>query len=308
MEQIKLGTTNLKVSKIGLGTLTMGGLQRDFNIEEIDKVVARCVERGINFCDTAELYGSYNVVNSFIKRSKDAIVASKSYAYDKTTARNAVEDCLRQIGREYVDIFLLHEQESQYTMKGHMEAVEEYSKMVDEGKIKYLGVSTHKIQCVKDIVKFPFVKVCHPLINHRGFGLFDGTKQDMEQAIERAMDNGIGIYAMKIFGGGHLLSERIKALEYFKMKPYSGVIGMSDTSEVDFNCDIIENGKTIFMPKIEKKKLQIHDWCELCEECVNHCPQKALRMEKGKIRINRKKCVLCGYCGGYCKSLCIKIY
>ncbi len=308
MEYIKFGNTGIKVSKIGLGTLTMGGLQKNSTQKEIDLVTARCVERGINFCDTAQLYSSYNVAKSMIERNKDTVVISKSYAWDKKTAREAVEEALKALDRDYIDVFLMHEQESKHTIKGHWEAVKEYEKMKAEGKIKHLGVSTHKIQLAKEIWRFPFIEVLHPLINHKGYGLFDGSKEDMECAIKNALDNGVGVYAMKIFGGGHLLSERKEALEYLQNSNFPAVIGMQTTAEVDFNCDFIESGSSSAVPEIQEKQITVHDWCELCGNCVASCPQKALEIKNGKVEVERGKCVLCGYCGAHCENMCIKIF
>ncbi len=308
MEYIDFGNTGIKVSKIGLGTLTMGGLQKNCAQKHVESVVARCVERGINFCDTAQLYSSYNVAKAMLERKKDAVIISKSYAWDKASAREAVEEALKALNRDYIDVFLMHEQESKHTVRGHWEAVEEYQNMKSEGKIKHLGVSTHKIELAKEIWRFPFIEVLHPLINHNGFGLFDGSREDMELAINNAISNGVAVYAMKIFGGGHLLSEREKALDYLKKANFPAVIGMSTLNEVDFNCDYIETGKSDVIAQVKSKKITVHDWCELCGNCVESCPQNALAIIDNKIQVDKEKCVLCGYCGAHCQNMCIKIF
>ncbi|MFI3167432.1 MAG: aldo/keto reductase [Bacillota bacterium] len=308
MQYIDFGNTGIKLSKIGLGTLTMGGLQKGSSNAEIAKVCERCVDRGINFCDTAQLYSSYNVAREMLKIKRDTVVISKSYAWDKKSAREAVEEALQAINRDYIDGFLMHEQESRHTMKGHAEAFLEYQKMKQEGKIRHVGISTHKVELVKDLWRFPEIEILHPLINHRGFGLFDGTKEEMEIAIENATNSGVGVYAMKIFGGGHLLSERKEALEYLSKKDFPAVIGMSLPCEVDYNCDMIEKSHSEVLPKIASKQITVHDWCELCGNCVSHCPQNALSIKNGKVQVDKNACVLCGYCGAYCESMCIKIF
>jgi len=55
------------------------------------------------------------------------------------------------------------------------------------------------------------------------------------------------------------------------------------------------------------KSLQISEWCIGCGECVRHCKQEALSLREGKAVLNKKKCVLCCYCGAYCKEFCIKV-
>ena len=86
----------------------------------------RAIDCGINFIDTADLYETYPFIKALLKDKKDLVIATKSYAYDISTAEASLERALRGIERDYVDIFLLHEQESALTLKGHYEAIEYY--------------------------------------------------------------------------------------------------------------------------------------------------------------------------------------
>ena len=311
MEKRILGNTGIEVSRLGLGSLTMGALQKASSTETIKAVTRACFEKGINFVDGAELYNSYEVLKEMVKLNKDCVVASKSYAYDLPTAKKAFEEALRSIDRDYIDIFLMHEQESDLTIKGHHEALEYYLKMQKAGYVRSVGLSTHKVECVKATAKFSEIQVIHPLINHTGFGIFDGTLIDMENAIKSASDRGVGIYSMKIFGGGNLLHDRKKAVDYVLSKDYihSSMIGMQSIEEVDYNVALFEGGDVSNInAKLENKKVYIKDWCVRCSACVKACPQNAIELVNDKMVITEEKCLLCGYCGSACTELCIKMY
>lgn len=311
MQYNELGKTGIKISRLGLGSLTMAKLQKNSSKEEIRNVISACVDNGINFVDGAELYGCYDVLAEFVRQNKDVVIASKSYAYDEKGARKAVEEHLRAINRDYIDVFLMHEQEDEWTIRGHHEAFEFYEKMKKEGKIRAIGLSTHRITCVKDVLKFPWIDVVHPLINYKGYGLFDGTREDMENAIRACHEKGVGTYSMKVFGGGHLLQDRKKAVDYILSKDYidSSVIGMATPEEVAHNVSLFEGCEgTVTPPDIAKKKVKIQYWCEKCLKCASVCPQNAIHLVGENVTIDEDKCVLCGYCGSACENMCIKLF
>lgn len=308
-----LGKTGIAVSKLGLGTLTMGGLQKNLTKAEYLKVLKSCLEYGINLFDTAEIYKSYHIVRDAIKLKHDIVVSSKSYAYEKEGAEKALNDCLKSVGRDYVDIFLMHEQDSEHTIKGHYRALEFYLKQKKLGKIRALGLSTHKVECVKACLQFKEIEVVHPLINYAGFGILDGTKSDMEDAVKKLHNSSVGIMAMKIFGGGHLIKNYNKAINYISDKSYidSIIIGMASCAEVEFNVSKVLNiDSDVKLSELDKIKRAVHveNHCVLCGECKNHCPQKAISVLNNKINIDYSKCVLCSYCANFCKELAIKVY
>ncbi len=309
MKEVLLGKTGIKVSELGLGSLTMGGLQKGFTPEQIRPVVRAAHEVGINFVDAAELYDSYAVVKELLALNPHAVVASKSYAYDKKGAEKALMDALKAIGRDYIDIFLLHETEDLLTIRGHEEAWRYYLSMQEKGVIRAVGISTHRVAGVRGAMRYPELQIVHPLINHRGFGLFDGTREEMEAALMDAEAQGKGIYAMKLFGGGHLLSDREAAVKYFKEKSYlhAAVVGMQSPDEVHCNAALFEGKKTP-LPPIQGKKVVIQDWCVKCLSCAKKCPQNAIQKVGETVIIDEERCVLCGYCGSACPELAIKIF
>ena len=86
----------------------------------------------------------------------------------------ALERACRGLGREYVDLFMLHEQESLYTLRGHQEALDYLCEQKALGRIGAVGMSTHYVAAVKAAWRFSEIQVIHPLINAGGVGIQGG--------------------------------------------------------------------------------------------------------------------------------------
>lgn len=314
MQYINLGNTGIMVSKLCFGSLTIGPLQKNLSLAEGVKIMERAVELGVNFVDTADLYGTYPYIREIIKNHPDFVVASKSYAYDVKTAEETLARCLKGIGRDYVDFFLLHEQEGPLTIKGHWEALEFFIKCKEKGIIRGVGLSSHYVAAVEAAVEIKEIDVIHPIINYRGFGIVDGTLSDMERAVKKAYEAGKGIYAMKPLGGGHLIGQFEQAFDYILNLPYvhSIAVGMQRIEEVEANIKMFQrepiSKELIKALKTYKRQLFIQDWCQGCGECIKRCGQNALKLNaQAKVEVDPKKCILCGYCGSACKEFAIKI-
>ena len=313
MDYVTLGNTNIRVSKIAFGTLTVSPLQKNLLPEEACDILIYAIENGINFFDTAELYSSYpHLAAALAKTNKDIVVATKSYAYSKESAEQSFELARKSLNRDVIDIFLMHEQVSEHTIKGHWEAFETYLQYKKQGKIRALGISTHHIAAVEASLGIDEIEIISPMLNYKGVGIVDGNLLKMEQTIEKAYNNGKGIYGMKAFGGGSLLSNADKCLNYAFDFPYihSFAIGMQTIDEVKNNLYFYKNRKFELVNNGLKftKKLHIEEHCIRCENCVKACPQKALSITSCGIKCDYDKCVTCGYCSAYCKEVCIKFF
>lgn len=265
---------------------------------------------GINFFDTADLYGSYPALRLALRRQPDMIVATKSYAYDAETAQASFRRAVEGIGREYIDVFLLHEQESDHTLRGHAEALEWFRQKKDEGLIGAVGISTHHVAGARAAARHGGLDVLHPLINSAGIGIADGTRQDMEEALDEARSAGLYIYGMKPLGGGHLIRSRRQALTYALNLPSldAVAVGMQSAAEIDYAASLLSGREPDeSLAAGQARRLLIHDWCEGCGRCVQRCAQDALALEGGKAQADDGKCVLCGYCAAVCPQFCIKV-
>ena len=315
MEQLQLGNTGLTVSRLCFGTLTLGPLQAALPLEDGAQLLCRAIERGVNFFDTAQLYGNYPYIRRAMEISgkRDIVISTKTYAHTRDLAEGALEETRRELGRDYIDIFLLHEQESEFTLRGHREALEYLLEQKQRGVIGAVGLSTHMVAGVRAAVNFG-LDVVHPLLNLTGLGICDGSRQDMQIVVQQAYDAGMGVFSMKALGGGNLFRKAELCLEYALSLPYvhSVAVGMQSVSEVDANIDFFEGrgfspaAKAALQSKT--RRLHIESWCEGCGACAARCGQGALRLNEQNMAVcEESACLLCGYCGAVCPAMAIKI-
>ena len=152
----KLGQTGLTVSRLVLGTMTLG-LQTD---EETSiKILDTAAEAGINFLDTADVYPlggglptagrTEEIIGRWLKGKREHfIVATKavgkvgSAPWDQGSSRkhilDAIDASLRRLGTDYVDLYQLHSDDASTPLDETLEALDT---VVRAGKVRYIGVS-----------------------------------------------------------------------------------------------------------------------------------------------------------------------
>jgi aryl-alcohol dehydrogenase (NADP+) len=159
MEYVNLGSTGLKVSKICLGTMTYGSKKwREWILEEEESrpFIKRALEAGINFFDTADVYSlgaSEEVLGRALKDfgpSRDRVViATKVFnpmgddpnlgGLSRKHIHHAIDDSLRRLGTDYVDLYQIHRFDPHTPMEETLEALDD---VVRAGKALYIGASS----------------------------------------------------------------------------------------------------------------------------------------------------------------------
>ncbi len=341
------------VSRLAFGSLTVSPMQTGLPLDRAAEVISYAFDSGINLIDTAQYYENYHIIREGLKRCSnpdDVVISTKTYAYSRALAIEAVEEARRALGRDVIDIFMLHEQESYDTMRGHFEALEYLLECRERGIIKAVGASTHHVALLRGLLKLRddgiMLDVCHPLYNMGGIGIADGGEAEMAAAIRDAHSAGIGIYAMKVFGGGHLSQSAEEALSFVFGKDYidAAAVGMQSIEEVDANLNFLMTGSfsDSDRERLKKKRRTLHveEYCEGCGACVERCTSGALRLEpindtgtsegksftdgfltenglsacgdenkmKYRAAANDERCVRCGYCTKVCPVFALKVY
>ncbi len=308
------------VSRLCFGSLTIGPLQAALPVALGADIIAHAVRIGVNFIDTAQYYRTYDYIREAMRITGryDLVISSKTYAYTYDDAAAAVDEARRAIDRDYIDIFMLHEQESIDTLRGHARALDCLFELRERGVIRAVGASTHRVAGVQGLCDlrrrgvFDF-DVVHPLYNKSGLGITDGSATDMGDAITQAKALGIGVFAMKALGGGNLIKSAREAFNFVLSNPNvdAVAVGMQSIDEVDANAAFFEDGEfpasAVGRLAEKRRALHIEDYCVGCGRCVERCWQHALRLEDGHAVCDTRRCLLCGYCAGACPEFAIKV-
>ncbi len=307
----KLGSTGLSVSALCFGSLPIGPAQYSLSPDDGKSIVDFAWSMGVNFFDTSEFYSTYPYLKA-IARRPGAVISTRSYAYNEEGMRCSLDLARKELGRDVIDIFGLHEQESGLTLKGHRGALEYLCRAKEKGDIRAISVSTHYTNCVRSAAMHDEVDVILAILNMAGLGIRGGNLQDMENALAFAKSMGKGIYIMKVIGGGHLYRDPGKALRYARDFPHkdSVCVGMKNRYEVEFAAKVIAGED--FPETTEKvsaagKRLSVEDWCQGCGRCQEVCGFSAIHVIGGKAVVDPEKCMLCGYCAKACPHFCLKV-
>lgn len=155
------GNTGLQVSEIGFGAWAIGGGAMigntsigwgDADDETSIKAIYAALDAGINFFDTADIYGlghSENLIGQSVGKMNDVIIATKvgnisrdekfTVDYSKEYILSACENSLRRLKREVIDYYQLHTARITHLQQG--ECIEAMLQLQQQGKIRYWGIS-----------------------------------------------------------------------------------------------------------------------------------------------------------------------
>ena len=179
MDYVRLGRSNLKVSRIGLGAMGMGDTSwRSWVLEEDASrpIVAAAVEAGINLYDTCDFYSqgrSEEVLGKLLRETvprDEVVIATKvgmpmgrgtnARGYSRKHILEACDGSLRRLGTDYIDLYQTHIWDPETDME---EMVEAFDHLVRAGKVRYVGAT--------DMPAWQFAKAVY-LARHRGLAGF----------------------------------------------------------------------------------------------------------------------------------------
>jgi aryl-alcohol dehydrogenase-like predicted oxidoreductase len=248
IDKVKLGNTCLTVTRVALGTGS-GGWKKASNqtrlgMKKFVELSQYAYDKGIQFFDTADMYGSHPYVKEALKvipRDKVSIL-TKVMTYDhegwyKTEPFKLSLDRFRkEVGTEYFDIVLLHCMMNDKWTEEYKRYMDDLSEAKQKGIIKTIGVSCHDFDAMAEAAKNPWVDVLLARINHQGPKM-DGTPDKVMKVLETAHKNGKGVIGMKVFGMGELISDdqREKSLNYVIKSGNVDcmTLGLENTEQID---------------------------------------------------------------------------
>ena len=177
MNYRKLGKAGFSVSEISLGTWQVGGKWGEpFSHDNADRILNAAADAGINFIDTADVYGdgeSEKAVGRLVRaRAERLYVATKcgrqlqphvAEAYQPAVLRRFVENSLRNMGLDTLDLVQLHCPPTEVYYRP--EIFELFDRLREEGKIRHLGVSVEKVEEGLKAIEFENVATVQLIFN-----------------------------------------------------------------------------------------------------------------------------------------------
>jgi len=317
LEKIRLGKTNLQVSRLGFGGIPIQRLSE----EDAIAVVKRCLDLGITFLDTANAYttSEERIGKAIAGRREDLVIATKSLSRKREGVEKHLNLSLQRLNVKYIDLYQFHGISDRASLDmilapdGPMAVVE---KARDDGLVKHIGITSHQIDIAKEAVAsdrfetmlFPFNFV---------------TSEAADELIPLARKHDVGFIVMKPLAGGMIDNAKI-AFKYLLQFPDIVTIpGIEKAAEIEEIVQIMEGPQTI--TAAEKKEMQklreqlgtrfCHrcDYCQPCTEGISisnvmSYPSLARRLPPehlfsgiwGALMEKAEGCTECGECETRC--------
>ncbi|MFZ4662124.1 MAG: aldo/keto reductase [Caldilineaceae bacterium] len=211
MEYRRMGRSGLKVSAICLGTMTFG---HGADQAEATRIVDLAFAAGVNFFDTANTYGNGEsevlLGNALKGRRRNAIVATKFFnptgpgpndsGMSRVHIMQAIDDSLRRLQMDYVDIYYIHHVDSQTPLEEMLRALDD---LVRSGKVRYIACSNYEawrlmealwISDSKGLARFECYQPQYSLV----------VRDIEEEILPVCQYKGLGVVVWSPLGGGFL--------------------------------------------------------------------------------------------------------
>jgi predicted aldo/keto reductase-like oxidoreductase len=268
-----LGKTGVRVSLIGFGGIPIMRVGLD---EAVD-VIGAALRAGVSLIDTARGYGdSEKKIGTALRRHKASVfLASKSPRRDRDGLLEDFDASIADLGVETIDLYQAHcvnTTEDLLELVGRGGAYEALSRLRSAGRIRFIGITSHNINLLKEAIgtgRFDTIQVLYSFVED------DASRE----VIPMAHEAGIGVLAMKPFGGGSI-EEYDLALRFVLSVP--GVIalpGMAAVDEVSRNVEVASDLRALSRQEMDRVKLIKEELgtrycrrCDYCQPCPNEIP------------------------------------
>ena len=244
-DRVALGRSGLKVSLVGIGTGSIGyaghSNQTQLGQTEFTRLMRHAYERGVNFFDLADAYGSHTFFREAMRGvPRDSyVIQTKTDSRDAAEAREDVERFLSELKTDYIDSLIVHcVTESDWTVR-YRGVMDVFSEAKRQGKVRAVGVTCHSFGALEAAAASDWVEVNQVRWNPRAAHMDAGVEK-ARALFARMRAKGQGMIGMKVVGQGDIVEGRgaLKPADCFRFQIESGVVdafvvGVERTEHVD---------------------------------------------------------------------------
>lgn len=262
---MRLGKTNLEVNKNGFGALP---IQRR-NEKDSVEILKNAYDNGIDFYDTARFYtdSEEKMGLAFEDVRENIYIATKTAAEDVEGFWKDLETSLKNLKTDYVDLYQFHN--LSFCPKEDYELYKAMIEAKNQGKIKHIGITTHKISHAHEALDSGLYETLqYP------FSYLSGNEE--LELVEKCRQLDVGFIAMKAMGGGLIKNSKASFAYINQFENVLPIWGIQKIEELDEFLSYDEN--TVLTSDLEKdiendrKELGVN-FCRGCAYCMP-CPEE----------------------------------
>jgi aryl-alcohol dehydrogenase-like predicted oxidoreductase len=244
-DRVRLGRSGLQVSLVGVGTGSVGyahqSNQTKLGQEAFTRLMRHAFDRGVNFFDLADSYGSHPFFARAMKGvpRERYVVQTKTGSRDAATARADVERFLKELETDYIDSLIIHcvtEPDWPTRFRGVLDALSEAR---ERGRVRAVGVTCHSFAALEAAAASDWVQINQVRWNPRAAHMDAGVER-VRPLFARMRARGQGMIGMKVVGQGDIVGtpRGLSPEECFRFQIESGVVdsfvlGVESTDHVD---------------------------------------------------------------------------
>ena len=268
MKYVRLGKTDLTVSKTAIGTVPIQRLSRGDAV----KLMRSAFDGGINFFDTADNYekSEEKLGYAFESNRHDIVISSKVSVTKYDDAMTHLTNSLRDLKTDYIDIMQLHNPKNVPDGALKDDALAALRDAKEKGYIRHIGYTSHDLQrATESVTGGNFETLQYPLNN------LSGEKDD--ELLGLCAKNDVGVIAMKPFAGGMIRMPELPFLYFRSKENVVPIYGVQRQSELDALLEMensdFEMDKFWEIRMEEYRKNYRKLFCRGCDRCLSACPQ-----------------------------------
>ena len=313
METVRLGKTELVVSKNGFGALPIQRVGK----EEAHKILRKAYEGGINYFDTARFYtDSEEKIGEALSDVRDKIVIStKTMRTDVEGFWRELRESLSLLKTDYIDIYQFHNPPFCPKLNDGTGLYEAMLEAKEKGLIRHIGITSHKLGIAEEAVRSGLYETLQfP---------FSYLASDKEESLVRLCEeHDVGFICMKALAGGLIVRSDV-AYAYLSKYPVAPIWGIQRESELDEFLSYNENPPELNGERIayiEKDRAELSgEFCRGCGYCmpcpvgieINTCARMSLMLRRAPSEMSltpesqakmkkTEECINCGQCKARC--------
>jgi predicted aldo/keto reductase-like oxidoreductase len=218
-DTVVLGKTGIRTSRLACGTGTMATAhqshQTALGLQGLSDLLWRGYDHGLRFFDTSDSYGTHPHVAETLKHvpREKVTIMTKSDTRDAKGMRADIDRYRRELNTDYVDILLIHCLTEDNWTERFRPTMDVISEAKEKGLIRAYGCSCHKLECLREAARSPWVEVILSRINPIGSHM-DADPDTVKATLAEGRANGKAIIGMKILGEGDMRTRQDEALKY----------------------------------------------------------------------------------------------